>query len=281
MEALGYLHSQAAYEAAVGLEYDLTALRFNWRMVPNSAWLGLLAAGVLCAALSAQKPAFALYVNTPSGTCLNARYGPGTQYGVFTCVTNGAALASPSGRTSGNWLELETGRWVYAPFTGDRPTPPDVGGRLPVQVNTPSGACLNARYGPSVESGVYMCVTNGSVLKPVIGTDATGNWLQLSSGRWVYGPYTSPIGTGGRPPGPAADGFPLRRGMRGEAVGALQGKLNDLGYPVGASGVDRIFGPSTEAAVRRFQAARNLTVDGIVGPATSQAMGLILPGDGA
>ncbi len=285
MESLGYTQSQAAYEAAMGIEYDLSAWQVNWRAIPNSAWLGLLAAGVLCAALSAPKPALALSVDTPSGACLNARYGPGTDYGVYTCVMDGAPLVAASGRTQGNWVELETGRWVYGPYTSEAPASGNpgvgVGGRI--RVNTPGGSCLNARYGPTVESGVYACVVNGAILKPVVDTDITGEWLELSSGRWVYGAYTT-YNTGGRVGGGEftyTETLPLQRGDRGEAVSTLQRTLVSNGYSIGAAGVDGLFGDSTAAAVRRFQADQGLAVDGIVGPVTKDAMGLTLPGEGA
>lgn len=58
----------------------------------------------------------------------------------------------------------------------------------------------------------------------------------------------------------------LKNGSRGEAVKQLQANLNKLGYNCGA--VDGIFGPKTEAAVKAFQKAYSLTVDGIAGPAT-------------
>ncbi|NJL02785.1 MAG: peptidoglycan-binding protein [Spirulinaceae cyanobacterium RM2_2_10] len=276
MEALGYTHSQVSYEVTMGIEYDLSALKFNWRAIPNSAWLSLLAAGVLCAAVSIPKPALAFSVNTPSGACLNARFGPSTDFGVYSCVADGATLVAPSGRTAGNWIELETGRWVYGPFTSNSPGGDGTGGRV-VRVATPSGSCLNARSGPSTSSSVLMCVANGATLKPVVASQ--GDWLQLSSGRWVYGPFTTAIGTGGRPP-IVSESFPLRRGMQGESVSTLQRKLISLDYNVGTAGDDGIFGAGTENAVRRFQDTNGLVVDGIVGTATKDAMGLTLPGEG-
>ncbi|MFP5502714.1 MAG: peptidoglycan-binding protein [Candidatus Sericytochromatia bacterium] len=62
----------------------------------------------------------------------------------------------------------------------------------------------------------------------------------------------------------------LRRGSRGAQVRSLQEKLKAAGHNPG--GVDGVFGPNTEAAVRRFQQAKGLTVDGIAGPQTMGAL---------
>jgi peptidoglycan hydrolase-like protein with peptidoglycan-binding domain len=57
----------------------------------------------------------------------------------------------------------------------------------------------------------------------------------------------------------------LQKGSIGWLVKMLQEDLNLVGYPVT---VDGGFGPLTEAAVKSFQAAQGITVDGIVGPDT-------------
>ncbi len=54
--------------------------------------------------------------------------------------------------------------------------------------------------------------------------------------------------------------------MYGEDVKEVQRKLNNLGYNCGS--VDGYFGKNTESAVRKYQKAKGLVVDGIVGPAT-------------
>jgi peptidoglycan hydrolase-like protein with peptidoglycan-binding domain len=58
----------------------------------------------------------------------------------------------------------------------------------------------------------------------------------------------------------------IRRGSTGNPVRRAQKRLTLGGYDT--RGVDGIFGADTEAAVRRFQGDRGLTVDGIVGPRT-------------
>jgi len=71
-------------------------------------------------------------------------------------------------------------------------------------------------------------------------------------------------------PAPAAPASPvLRRGARGAAVKDAQRLLTRAGFPCSADG---IFGPKTDAAVRAFQRARKLTVDGIVGRHTWAAL---------
>ena len=58
----------------------------------------------------------------------------------------------------------------------------------------------------------------------------------------------------------------LQRGLRGEPVRRLQQALNIQ--------ADGIFGAGTEQAVKDYQAANGLAVDGIAGPDTFSAMGL-------
>lgn len=61
----------------------------------------------------------------------------------------------------------------------------------------------------------------------------------------------------------------LKRGARGATVAALQALLTGRGHSLTADGS---FGPATEAAVKEFQAANGLTVDGSVGRKTWSAL---------
>jgi peptidoglycan hydrolase-like protein with peptidoglycan-binding domain/tetratricopeptide (TPR) repeat protein len=75
-------------------------------------------------------------------------------------------------------------------------------------------------------------------------------------------------------------GYPAAHGS--SAVRDLQRRLTGLGYAPGA--IDGRYGPLTEQAVRRFQAAHGLIVDGIDGPVTRSALAsarlILRPGDG-
>jgi peptidoglycan hydrolase-like protein with peptidoglycan-binding domain len=58
----------------------------------------------------------------------------------------------------------------------------------------------------------------------------------------------------------------IKRGDRGPAVRRAQNRLSMRGYDPGA--LDGLFGNRTHRAVKRYQADRDLTADGIVGPKT-------------
>lgn len=60
--------------------------------------------------------------------------------------------------------------------------------------------------------------------------------------------------------------------MSGPQVRRVQELLIALGYDLGPYKADGWFGPSSEAAVRKFQADVGLSVDGIVGPRTMDAL---------
>ncbi len=63
-----------------------------------------------------------------------------------------------------------------------------------------------------------------------------------------------------------------RMGSVGSEVTSIQKALKSRGYYTGA--VDGIFGSKTLSAVKNFQKAQGLTVDGIAGPQTLRALGI-------
>ena len=64
----------------------------------------------------------------------------------------------------------------------------------------------------------------------------------------------------------------LRRGNKGEDVKKLQKLLVEKGYSVGSCGIDGDFGTATQKAVKDFQKANKLVVDGVVGAMTWAAL---------
>ena len=76
------------------------------------------------------------------------------------------------------------------------------------------------------------------------------------------------------------DGFPentgwrptIRRGSKGDVVTECQTMLVKLGYDIGPCGIDGDFGRATMAAVKEFQRDHQLTIDGVVGVMTWDAL---------
>ena len=84
----------------------------------------------------------------------------------------------------------------------------------------------------------------------------------------VAGPRTRrALGRHGRP---RLGSRAITLGDRGWDVAAVQFMLGRHGFPSGP--VDGGLGPRSQAAVRRFQAFRGLSADGVVGPATLRAL---------
>jgi hypothetical protein len=67
---------------------------------------------------------------------------------------------------------------------------------------------------------------------------------------------------------------PGAQGMRREIIFEIQQALAARGFDPGE--IDGDYGPDTQAAVRDFQTAVGLLVDGAVGPETSEALGISL-----
>lgn len=67
-----------------------------------------------------------------------------------------------------------------------------------------------------------------------------------------------------------------QNGSTGDEVRQIQTKLKNWGYYTGV--VDGIFGWQTESAVRSFQKKNGLTVDGVAGKKTLEAMGIYAEG---
>ena len=84
-------------------------------------------------------------------------------------------------------------------------------------------------------------------------------------------PYVAPAAT---PSIPTVTATILRKGSAGSEVKSLQKKLLQIGYYLGSYGADGDYGENTELAVRLLQKDSNLTVDGVFGKQTSEALDL-------
>ncbi|WP_278010214.1 eCIS core domain-containing protein [Flavobacterium gyeonganense] len=64
----------------------------------------------------------------------------------------------------------------------------------------------------------------------------------------------------------------IQIGSQGQQVSKIQQALEDSGNPLPKYGVDGIFGPETQGAIRNYQTTNHLLVDGIVGPETMESL---------
>ena len=89
--------------------------------------------------------------------------------------------------------------------------------------------------------------------------------------KWTHFAIPAGLYDGGDVPVPS--GKPtLRKGDSGAYVVLMQSELIQRGYSCGSTGADGKFGTNTEKAVRAFQSASGLVVDGICGDKTWEAL---------
>lgn len=131
-----------------------------------------------------------------------------------------------------------------------------------------------------IPSGVVCCVfmANGSKMShtglyigngDIIHCSGTVKRGKITDKGWSH--FAVPVGLNDDTPMPQ-DPPTIRKGSRGVWVTLAQEKLIERGYSCGAKGADGIFGKDTESAVRAFQRASGLNVDGVVGHDTWDAL---------
>ena len=96
-------------------------------------------------------------------------------------------------------------------------------------------------------------------------------YFKTRNKKWTH--WGMPKCIGKEPPAPDPDKKPtLRRGDEGSYVTLAQTELMQKGYDLGKYGADGKFGAQTEKAVKQFQKDHGLTADGVIGPATWDAL---------
>ena len=125
-----------------------------------------------------------------------------------------------------------------------------------------AGASLNVdgKFGPSTNRAVRSFQSAAGI--GVDGVVGPRTWKKLDAGNTSMSSSSSSRSDSSSD---SSDRPKLRRGDRNDAVRTLQEKLNAAGASLN---VDGKFGPSTNRAVRSFQSAAGIGVDGVVGPRT-------------
>lgn len=109
--------------------------------------------------------------------------------------------------------------------------------------------------------------TNGGVVDTDTGSQSSSSQTAANSGAQTTGSQTTIQTSSSQKTtsNASSDSGSLKYGSTGERVREMQKRLKELGY---LSYVDGIFGDKTLTAVKRFQRAAGLTVDGIAGTKT-------------
>lgn len=156
-------------------------------------------------------------------------------------------------------------------------------GMIPAQYRVPGAAVFWGDSAADIHHVAFL-------YKPVKSADPEGDWYLIEARGVMYGVVETKLLS--RKPNywgwmtkyfdyPEAGAYEpveyrlgdrvLKNGMEGADVKAMQTGLIRLGYDCGRYGADGEFGDATEEAVRQFQRARRLTVDGVFGPASLAA----------
>lgn len=162
---------------------------------------------------------------------------------------------------------------------------PKGSGLIPAEYRVPGAAVF---WGNSASDIHHV----GYLYKPVIASNPKGDWYIIEARGVMYGVVMTKLNT--RKPNFwgwmtkyfdygefGVDYKPvelklgdrlLKNGCEGDDVKELQANLIRLGYYCGALGADGDFGDGTEMAVRAFQKANDLVVDGKFGPKSLEAI---------
>ena len=171
-------------------------------------------------------------------------------------VANGLTVTSTkrtSGSTGSDHHVSQTHSFACDLSNGSSPTP---------QMDATAKAIATALGNPEFHAGVLNVMSGPLRAQLIWRTDVGGNHFNHVH----FGVRVS--GNGAVPTGLPRLTTP---NMQGSRIKRIQRRLNKLGF--GPLDADGIFGPATDAAVRRFQQAKGLDVDGVVGPKSQAALG--------
>ena len=123
-------------------------------------------------------------------------------------------------------------------------------------------------------SHIGLYIGNGKVIE-ASGTIAGVCVSNISATKWSWWGELKNVDYGNEDtgfPGESSWMATIRKGSKGQEVVTCQTMLYKLGYDLGKWGIDGDYGSATEKAIKSFQSDHNLTVDGVCGPMTWDAL---------
>jgi hypothetical protein len=202
------------------------------------------------------------------------------QVGLGDSTSSGARVGDGDGEE--NWLaDVGEVDWVEDPSGQRLPYRPSGEHRLePSAPGDDDRALVQRRR--AVAALVALVVVGLAIAIPVIAFGGGGGGSPVvTQTTQTTPPVTTPAATtptSTKPPATSATtqtfklpaGETLKLGTTGSSVTELQHALTTLGYDPGKA--DGSFGPTTQAAVQKFQTDKGLPADGVVGPKTAAAI---------
>lgn len=280
MELLAFAHAAHAFEDPTPAP-ELRSLDELSLSIPSSSWMGLLGVLAFLSAVGSQSSAWAVVAYGDTGSEVAAvqralnrfSYYSGPIDGIFGSGTERAVVNFQYGNSLsadgivGPATEAALGISGSGSGGGSSGTSGvlrfgDTGSR----VTALQTSLVNRGYNTGGIDGVY-----GSSTRNAVTNFQRNNGLSADG---IAGPATlSALGGLGGSSGSGGGSSLLQFGDSGAAVNQLQSQLSRTGYYFGA--IDSIYGSGTENAVYRYQVANGLQADGIAGPATLSALGLL------
>lgn len=234
--------------------------------------LALVLATILSVVVTAQAAFSTMYVNCPEGETVRLRKTASSSGTILLNIPRGTAVQAEA--YDSTWHKViygDTTGYMMSSFLSTNP-PDSNDNYITMYVTCTPGETVNLRKSATTSASIVVRIPNGTAVQAKY---YNSSWYQVKYGS--YSGYMMATYLTTTDPNADVTGYEkylskdlLKLTSKGQAVTNLQLMLNAKGYSCGTA--DGIFGTNTETAVKNFQRAKGLSVDGIVGNDTKAAL---------